>query len=61
MKCNFYATNSQSGGEGKVDTHTEIGTDIHSNLIGQTGVPMEIDTTHLIRFGFSQRIIQSEF
>ena len=61
MKYKFYVTTSQSGGEGKGDTYTDIGTDIHTHIIGQTERPTGIETTHLIGLGFSRRRIQSEF
>ena len=61
MKYAFYVTTSKSGGEGQGDTQTEVGADINTNLIGETGRPMVIDTTHPIGLGFSQIIIQSEF
>ena len=61
MKYVFYVTTSQRGGEGQGDTHTYVSTDRHTNLIGKTGRPTEIDTTHQIELGFSWRRIQSEF
>ena len=59
MKYNFYVTTSQSGGEGKVNTYTEVMTDIQTELIVKIGRPKGIETTHSIGLGFSRRIIQS--
>ena len=52
MMYAFYVTTSQSGGEGQGDTQAEVGTDRKTNLIGQTGRTMGIETTHLIGLGF---------
>ena len=60
MKYDFYVTAYQSGGEGQGDTQTDVRTNRQNNLIGQTGRPTGIDTTHTIVSGFSQKIIQSE-
>ena len=48
MKYAFYVTTSQSGVEGRDDTHIETGIDIQTKLTGQTGRPTGIDTTNLI-------------
>ena len=49
MKYNFYVNTSQSGGEGKGDTHVDIGTYRYTNPIGQTDRLTGIETTHPIR------------
>ena len=61
MKYTFYVTTSQIGGEGQGDTQTDAGTDIQTNIIGQSYRPMVIDTTHIIGLVFIRRRIQSEF
>ena len=61
MGYDFYVIISQSGGEGKGDTKTDVETYRHTNLIGNICRPTGIDTTHIIILGFSWRIIQLEF
>ena len=61
MKYNFYVTTSQSGGEDRGDTQADVGTDRQTNIIGKTVRTIGIETTHIIRLGFSQRRIQSGF
>ena len=61
MMYAFYVTTSQSGGEGQGDTQIDVGTDRQMKLIGQTGRPTGIETTHPIGLVFSRRRIQSEF
>ena len=60
MRYAFYVNTSQIGGEGQDNTYIDDGIDRQMNLIGQTGRPTGIDTTHTIVSGFSQKIIQSE-
>ena len=61
MKYIFYFTTSQIGGEGGFDTQTYVGTDRHTNLVGQTVRPTGIETRYLIILVFSWRIIKSYF
>ena len=57
----FYVINSQIGGEGKVNTQKDVGTDRHINFIEQADRPTGIDTTNLIELVLSLRIIQLYF
>ena len=57
----IYVTTSQSRVEGQGNTYTDVGTYIQTDIIGQTGRPTVIETTHLIGMVFSQRKIQTEF
>ena len=47
-EVHLYVTTSKSRGEGQGNTHTEFGTDIQTELTGQTGRPTGIDTTHTV-------------
>ena len=40
---------------------TDIGTDRQTNLIGHTRRPKGLETTHIIRLGFSRSEIQLKF
>ena len=53
-----YVITSQSEGEGKGNTQKDDRTYIQMNIIGHTGRPTLIDTTHLIGLVLSLRIIQ---
>ena len=59
MKYAFYITTSQSGGEGKGNTQTDVSIDRQKNLIVQTRTPTGIETTHPIGLVFSWRRTQS--
>ena len=61
MKYAFYITTSQSGGEGIVNTKTDVRTYIKMDLIRQAYRSMGIETTHPIGLGFIWRTIQSDF
>ena len=39
-KYAFYLAASQSGGEGKGNTQTDVGTDKQTNLMVQIGIPL---------------------